>query len=648
MRIITCDYEKKILILSKYLPIIVIEENMAQLYDAIGIGIAIVKDDFTILYVNKEIEKKGKVKKEALIDTNLLDYVVPEDRNKVIDMLENCKKGAEKRITIRMITPAGSLFWAHLSCGISEEYYVITLLNVTKTVHSINKAHEKNEELQIAYDFVRTIGVVLDDEQIFEIAYNKIAEIITTMDAFIISTVDEKNKQLVAEFVIGEGKRYPKHRVPLNDMDTFSGWVVLHRKSLYVKNVYKDKLPANLKLIGKPMTSWLGFPLLYRNEVLGAVSVQSKKEAAFTERDIRVLELIAMYLSMILYNAKLYKELKKQEEMYKSLVSSSIVGILSVDMKYRITFVNDALCKILGYDKEELLGKDSLLFVSSRGLDAIKEGAKRRKEGKADAYETYLQRKDGTDIPVWLYAAPLKDEQGTMVGTLVSIVDISMMKELQERLMRAKQFQETLLHMVSHDLKTPLSVIQGYVELLREDFEPEYLNSIEEAVNNALNLIKEVRILSKIDMNKLDESKEEFDLNSLLVIIADAVKSRFQNAKILIHGKPCTIKGYKTLLKEAFINIMINAFKHGASTVDVSVTSDDKKLTVRIADDGPGIEDSKKSKIFESFVKYDSGGSGLGLFIVKRVIDMHNGKIRVEDNKPHGAVFVVELPREDC
>ena len=621
-----------------------IEKNITRLYDTIGIGIALVKDDFTIEYVNKEIEKKGAVKKEELIGTNFLDYVVLEDRSTVVDMLDNCKKGVQKRINVRMITADGLKHWVHLSSTYSDKYYVITLIDMTRNVHAKNELQEKNEELQIAYDFARAIGVPVDKNQIFEIAYNKISEIIKTMDAFVITTVDEKNHQLIAEFVVGEGKRYPVHTAPLNDRDTLTGWVVVHRKEIYVKNVYKDKLPASIKLLGKPMTSYLGIPLTYRNEVLGAVSVQSKKEAAFTERDIRVLELIAMYLSMIIYNAKLYNELKNQEEKYKSLVSSSIVGILSVDMDYKITFVNDAICKILGYDKEELLGKYSLSFVSSRGIEAIKRGIERRKTGKADAYETYLRRKDGTVIPVWLYATPLRDENGTMVGTMVSIVDITIMKNLQERLMMAKQFQETLLHVVSHDLKTPLSVIQGYVELLREEFEPEYLNSIEEAVNNALNLIKEVRILSKIDMNKLDESKEEFNLNSLLVIVADAVKSRFHNAKIFIHGKSCLVRGYKTLLKEAIMNIMINAFKHGASRVDVYVESDAVKLTLKIADDGPGIEDSKKSKIFESFVKYDSGGSGLGLFIVKRVIDMHHGKIRVEDNKPHGAVFVIELP----
>ena len=620
------------------------ERDIFEIYDSIGAGVALLKMDYTIEFINREIEINSGANKEKIVGKNFLDFVHINDRSTVVDMLESAKKGLEKRIIVRLRSLDGRTVWVHLSSVVRKSHLVLTLLDMTASVLDQKSLKEKNEELQLAYDFVNAISSSLDPEEIYELSYQKISEIIKNVDAFIISRVDKKNKKIVAEFVIGENKKYPKQYVTINDKDTITGWIVTHRKELYIRDTTNDLLPANLKLIGTPMISWVGIPLFHNGEVLGVLSVQSKKTNAFTDKDLHILKLVSGYLAIAIYNANLYESLKESELKYRGIVRSSIVGILSTNTNNHLTFINSTLSNMLGYCSGELLGKNLLEIVPEMEHKKIKAAIARRRKGISDTYESYLQRKDGTVIPVLIYASPLRDEQNNIIGTMGSIIDISTMKELRRKLIEAKHFQETLLHIVSHDLKTPLSVIQGYVDISREEFEPEYLDRIECAVSNALDLIHDARLLSKIDMNKMDEAKDEFYLREILIVVADLVRSRFPQGKIELRGNDPTFTGHKTLIKEVFLNLMVNAFKYGAGKVDVFIGREKDKIVVEIADDGPGISDDKKSKIFESFVKYGTGGSGLGLFIVKRILGIYNGRIRVEDNHPNGSVFIVELP----
>ena len=621
------------------------EEQKFAMFDSIGIGIVLVDDNYTVKYINREIEVKANISREEAIGKNFMDFVMPEYRSETKDMIEKAKSDIERRIIVRVRVKDKGV-WVHLSASKLGKYIAITIIDFDKIVFAKKELKEKNGELQVAYEFAKNMGVVTDLERVFEIAYDKISQVVNNVDAFLISTVDYEKNQVIAEFVIGENRRYPKTSAPLNDRDTLTGWVILHKKELYIRDFSNDPLPSNPKLLGTPMRSWVGIPLVYRDMVLGALSVQSKKVSAFSDRDIRVLRLISTYLSMIIHNAQLYKELIDKEEKYKSLVSSTLTGIISTNLENRITFVNKAMCDMLGYVEDEMVGRYLLDFVDEKSHNAVLDGIQRRKMGISDSYEAYLVKKDGSSIPVLIYASPLRDNEGNIIGTMATVLDISKRKELENKLIEAREFQRTLLHVVTHDLKTPLSVIQGYVDILREEFEPAYLDTIEDAVENALKLIQDVNTLSKLDMGKISEAKEKFSIHSILKVVADSARSRFRNAKIEVECRAdIEYVGYAALLREAVFNLVINAFKHGASEVKIKAFENDKTINISVADNGPGVPDELKDKIFDSFVKYGKGGTGLGLSIVKRIVAMHKGRILVRDNKPKGSVFVIELPK---
>jgi len=218
--------------------------------------------------------------------------------------------------------------------------------------------------------------------------------------------------------------------------------------------------------------------------------------------------------------------------------------------------------------------------------------------------------------------------------------------ENQEELKKAKNLQELMLHIVSHDLKNPLAVLSGYVDLLRVDFKDEYLDAMERAIEEASNIIEKARLFSRLGAGKIEEEKILVNLRKEVEEAASIITHKYRDAKLTLNLGDIELYAYP-IVKEVFINLMDNAFKYGASEVIVDGVNKDKYVEIRISDDGPGIPDNKKKIIFKPFETLSSKkGSGLGLTIVKMIIDLHEGKIWVEDNKPKGSIFVIQLPKD--
>ena len=616
--------------------------------DNFGIATILLDNDYKILEmnINKEIAILKRVHPQVkfAVGKNFLDLVSQEYREKVKETLENAKNEGTGQATI---LNSEKEFGIYLRAAKIERGFVVILVDVSGMVHERRELIEKENELELVNNFVREISSTLEIDELCEKAYRELSKVVINMNSFAILIVDEDEKEMWAEYVVGEGKKYEKRKFPLNDKDTLSGWVATHRKELYIKNINKEKLPADYKIIGFPMLSWLGIPLIHRDSVIGVLSVQSEIENAFSERDLRLLRLIAGQLSMAIYNAIIYSALKRSEEMYRVAVNNSLIGIVTTNVNDEITFVNRAMADILGYTPEEVIGKKIYEFATEKGKIALREGNKRRLQGISDTYEAEMRRKDGSVVPVMIYASPFKDEKGNMIGTMGAIADISQIKEMENQLRKSNEFLKLLLHIIGHDLKNPLSVISGYAELISEDPNPEYGKGIMQGVERANSLISDIRLLLRMEMSEEGKEREEY---SLLEVIKDAitmVMEKYPDAKIENRVKDEKICGHKLLMRQALMNILMNAFKYGSTKVKITSEKKDGKIVLKIADNGIGISDDKKERVFEPFVKFGTGGSGLGLHIVKKVISLHDAKVWVENNVPKGSVFVIELPIAD-
>ena len=606
----------------------------------VGFGVVLLDDSLRVVDINRELQVKGGITREMALGKNFLDFIPPEKREKILVMLKTAREVGSERGIVDLVAPSGKRFWLYLRFTRMGDGFVVTMVDISRMVSEQRSLVERNDELEMIHRFVNAISGTLDLEEIYEMAYRELSNIVSSMDAFVISIVH--GNMLRAEFVVGKNGRLGKSEIPLNDRDTLSGWVAVHRRELYVRNVLRENLPAKYRLLGHPVLSWLGIPLIHRDRVLGVMSVQSERENAFSDRDVRILRLIARQLSMAIYNAMVHRDLRKREEMYRALVNNSLMGIVVADPDLTVRFVNNAMARMLGYTREEIIGRKITEFATERSREVLLRRHRRRLQGLTDTYETELVKKSGERICVMIYASPLRDDSGNITGTMAAVADITPLKNMQRELLESKEFLELLLHVIGHDLKTPLAVISGYTELLREDFSEEYLDEIEKAVERAQKLISDVRLLLRLNMG--DVKKDRFTVREVIEDAIKAVKARYREAKIIYGDGSQEIMGNRMLIREALTNIILNSFKYGATEVRISSEVENGKVFLRIEDNGPGISEEIREKVFRPFVKSASGGSGLGLYIVKRIVEMHRGCVKVENLEPHGTVFTVELP----
>lgn len=212
-------------------------------------------------------------------------------------------------------------------------------------------------------------------------------------------------------------------------------------------------------------------------------------------------------------------------------------------------------------------------------------------------------------------------------------------EELYYRVKELKDVLGTINKMLRHDILNKLQIVLSYIELYQENKNSEFLEKAKEAVKDCGVYIEKIRELERI------VTSEKSSLKVVIVrdVVEDVVRKYEDRVKINVNGN-CTAladEGLYSIVE----NLISNAVKHsGSDFVNVNLAEFDDECEIRVSDHGKGIPAEMKSKIFEEGVKYgSSGGSGLGLYIVKKLVERYNGRVWVEDNKPTGAVFVVRL-----
>lgn len=256
-------------------------------------------------------------------------------------------------------------------------------------------------------------------------------------------------------------------------------------------------------------------------------------------------------------------------------------------------------------------------------------------------------------------ASPVKDENGNVKMWIGSTTEIQKMKDEEER-------KDNFIKMVSHELKTPVTSIKGYVQLLLTMIQDEqeallapfpvktFLVRIDKLVLRLSKLITELLDLSRIEAGRLELKNELFNLNDLMNNAVEDI--RFTNPKHTIkiyQDFNCTISGDRGRIEQAIINVMTNAIKYSANNDSIIVRiykAANNYVAVSVQDFGIGIDKKDHEKIFERFYRVGGKseetypGFGIGLFIVKEILSQHHGFITVESEKGKGTVFTFTLP----
>jgi len=364
-------------------------------------------------------------------------------------------------------------------------------------------------------------------------------------------------------------------------------------------------------------------------------------------------------------------------ELLAAIIASSEDAIASKTLQGIVTSWNAAAERLFGFTAEEMIGQPILRIIppelypeEDRILTEIRSGR------RIERYETVRVRKDGTRVHISLTVSPILDSTGKIVGAAKIAHDITKLRALladrellleSERSARAQaermsRLKDEFLATLSHELRTPLNAIQGWTELIQhEGTKPENLARGLEAIS------RNVRIQAKIVNDLLDMSRvvsgqvmlevHPTSLQQVLGHAIDAVRPSADNKSIriqtLIDAKIGPVRGDPTRLQQVIWNLLSNAVKFTpkGGRIKVILERVDSHVEVTIEDTGIGIEPDFLPYVFDRFRQGDSGisrrhgGLGLGLSIVKSLVELHGGSVRAKSpGKDQGSTFSVALP----
>jgi two-component system, sensor histidine kinase and response regulator len=374
---------------------------------------------------------------------------------------------------------------------------------------------------------------------------------------------------------------------------------------------------------------------------------------------------------------------KKQEEERNWLLaqavesSSELIGL--GDERGRVIFANPALLHAIGFSRDEVIGKPFVASIFSPNNDASLQQeitASMRNSGSWKG-ECLERREDGTDVPVDLRIDLIKDKAGRPIGTLGIARDISLRKEAEEAMLRAKEAAETanrakseFLANMSHEIRTPMNGIMGMTELVLDtNLDPEqrnYLNLAKSSALSLLSLINDILDYSKIEAGKLEIEAINFQLGSCLgeTMKTLSLRAHQKGLELAFEIDPDVndaLVGDPGRLRQVVVNLVGNAIKFTEKgEVVLHVESSARReegieLHFTVRDTGIGIPKDKQEAVFGAFQQADGsmtrkyGGTGLGLTISSRLVQLMGGRIWVESDETKGSCFhftaLFELPK---
>ena len=362
-------------------------------------------------------------------------------------------------------------------------------------------------------------------------------------------------------------------------------------------------------------------------------------------------------------------KLKESEEKFRNIAEQSLMGIAILQDDV-LKYVNQQYANIYRYSVEEMKNwppGGSMKTIHNDYKDFVREQARKKQLGLADVINRYQHlgiRKDGE--PIWVENFSKTISYGGKPADLIGIIDITEKKEAEQKLKEISKLKSELLRRTSHELKTPLISIKGFAELLlalhRDKFDSETISIIKEITHGCERLENLIAIIlksSELDSGqvKLKTSMEDltFLINFCVQELKMLLKMREQNIKLEIHEDMIT-QFEKERMYEVVSNLITNAIKYSPPKSEIRIKSKimNSSIIISISDTGIGFTDDEKEKIFKQFGKIERygqgwdvgiGGNGLGLYISKKIVELHGGSIWMEsEGRNKGSTFYFSLP----
>ena len=347
------------------------------------------------------------------------------------------------------------------------------------------------------------------------------------------------------------------------------------------------------------------------------------------------------------------------KQFLQNILNSSSIAFFVKDSNLKFVFINKAFTQMLGLKEEDILGKDDYDFFPPDKADFFKSiDEEVLKTGIENFNEEKLLTPDGSTMTLNTGKSRTQDEDGNfyIVGNIYNTTERS---QLIDNLKMGNQMLERYAHLVSHDLKSPVSTIHRFSELLNRSLgskltetESEYLNFITNSSKRLFRLVE--KILDFSHLNTQDLLLEKVDANQLMVDVKSDLRELIEKSACTINSKnlPGNLICDKHLLRSVFQNLISNAIKFRSvdrpCEVNVSCDNSNENFLFTIADNGIGVKEENRETIFEMFARSNSNpgisGSGIGLALSKMIVQRHGGIIWVESEVGKGSQLKFTIP----
>ncbi|TDN38853.1 hypothetical protein A8B98_22080 [Hymenobacter sp. UV11] len=372
---------------------------------------------------------------------------------------------------------------------------------------------------------------------------------------------------------------------------------------------------------------------------------------------------------------KAEQALKRQEEKYRSIIENMQLGLVEMDLGYRVKYANQSYAQMVGYTTEELLGQPlHPLIMSADTVDSLRNQLLDRQRGITGSYELEVNTKQGERKWLFVGAAPLYDENKQPVGTIGINLDITHQKQLEQRLREAKQqaedsakAKEQFLANMSHEIRTPMNAILGMSQLLAKTSlaprQSNYLHAITTSAQNLLVIINDILDLSKLDAGKMTIERVGFNVVRLVEQVTKTLLYKAEEKGLHFVTRvspliPDVVIGDPYRITQVLLNLASNSVKFtekGEVTVDCDVAGYFQGhiiVSFTVRDTGIGIDPAYLKDIFQEFSQEDSsvsrkfGGTGLGLSISRSLVRLMGCELAIESEKHQGteSYFCLTLP----
>jgi two-component system phosphate regulon sensor histidine kinase PhoR len=502
----------------------------------------------------------------------------------------------------------------------------------SKSRSSTDKLKRRLQELETLVLLGRTVTAMLDHDEVLTAVVDASVRLTGAEEGSLL-LIDESNGDLYMRASKNFDDEFAR-TFRLEVQDSLAGHVIETGQPVLLD----ERTPQKIK------TSYLVHSLIYvplqvRNRTIGVLGVDNRKAGnALTRDHVSIMSAMADYAAIAIENARLFNSTEAERRKLETIVARVENGVIVVNPENRLLIMNRTARDAFGVNGDWAGRPIAQVIEDPRVLSMLKVSGKISKREEVELDDGRVFNAQRTPI------------EG--IGQAIVMQDITHLKELD-------RIKSEFVTTVSHDLRSPLTAILGYIELVERsgelnDQQGEFIRRVQLSVGQITDLVSNLLDLGRIEAG-LDVAKENTPLSVLARYALESMRTKAEDKQVRISSRlpenlPMVL-GAPIRLRQMIGNLLDNAIKYTppGGRVEIEAKSEGEQIILTVDDSGPGIPTADQPYLFDKFFRAsntseDLPGTGLGLSIVKSIVDSHDGRIWVDSNLGEGTTFTVVLP----